>query len=332
MDINLLFENIVKELDLGNLVEDPTQVTGGLTHRMFKISTDKGKYIIKLLNPNIMKRPTALDNFNSVDAIEEILKENNISAIYSLKFNDKKMQKIESQYFYVYDWYDGKALNGEEITKFHCEEMGKLLAKIHNIDLKEKEYIQDKKDIDFKYYIDISKDNNPYIYELLHDKLDVLNESINEGNKVCNLLPNYESICHNDMDPKNVLWLGNDYKLIDLECLGYFNPYIELYELAICWSGYEKCNINYELFKTFLKSYFDNSKLSININWENVYYANNGRLEWLLFNIKRSLMIDCDSKEEQQIGLNEVKETINHVIYYKNAKDDILKAINEIIK
>ena len=27
-------------------------------------------------------------------------------------------------------------------------------------------------------------------------------------------------------------------------------------------------------------------------------------------------MIDCDTKEEQEIGMNEVKETIEHVIYY----------------
>ena len=44
------------------------------------------------------------------------------------------MQEIDGQYFYVYEWYDGKSLKDGEITKYHCEEMGKVLAKIHNID------------------------------------------------------------------------------------------------------------------------------------------------------------------------------------------------------
>ena len=272
-----------------------------------------------------------MDNFNKADKYEEILKDNNIKAIYSIKFNGKKMQEIDGQYFYVYEWYDGNSLKSEEITEYHCELMGKVLAEIHNINLVNKEYSDKKKDIDFKYYIDLSKEKNSSIYNLIYDKLDILNKSMNKGNESIKNLPNYWSICHNDMDSKNVMWKDNDYRLIDLECLGYSNPYLELYELALCWSGYEKCNINFNLFKTFFKSYFNNSKLNKNIDWESIYYANNGRLEWLEFNIKRSLMIDCDTKEEQEIGINEVKETIEHVIYYDKVKNEILNSINELL-
>ena len=107
--------------------------------------------------------------------------------------------------------------------------------------------------------------------------------------------------------------------------------WLELYELALCWSGYEKCNINFNLFKAFFESYFENSNLDKNVDWESIYYANNGRLEWLEFNIKRSLMIDCDTKEEQEIGISEVKETIEHVVYYDKVKDEVLKNINNLI-
>ncbi len=332
MDIKLFFSKLTEKLELGKILEEPTQVKGGLTHRMFKFSTDNGRFIVKLLNPNIMKRPTAMGNFNRADSFEEILKQNNINAVYSLKFNDKKMQEIDGQYFYVYEWYDGKSLKDGEITEYHCEEMGKALAKIHNIDLLNKDYSDEEKNIDFKYYIDLCKEKGSSIYELLYDKLDILNDSMKKGNEAIKRLPNYFSICHNDMDPKNVMWLNNDYKIIDLECLGYNNPYLELYELALCWSGYEKCDINFDLFKTFFRAYFDNTKLDKNVDWESIYYANNGRLEWLEFNIKRSLMIDCDTKEEQEIGLNEVKETIEHVVYYDKVKNEILSTINELIK
>ena len=331
MDIKLFFNKLTEKLELGKIIEPPTQVKGGLTHRMFKFSTDKGRFIAKLLNPNIMKRPTAMDNFNRADSYEEILKQNNIKAIYSLIFNNKKMQEIDGQYFYVYEWYDGKSLKDREITKYHCEQMGKVLSRIHNIDLVNKEFSDKEKNIDFKYYIDLCKEKESQIYELLHDKLDILNDSIKKGNEAIKKLPNYFSICHNDMDPKNVMWLNNDYRIIDLECLGYYNPYLELYELALCWSGYEKCDINFDLFKTFFKSYFENTILDKNVDWESIYYANNGRLEWLEFNIKRSLMIDCDTKEEQEIGLKEVEETIDHVVYYDKAKDKILNAIKELL-
>ena len=325
MDIELFFENISKELNLGNIISKPLRVSGGLTHKMYKFETDKDKYIVKLLNPNIMKRSTALANFEKADKFEEIFKENNIEAIYSLEFNNKKLQLLNGQYFYVYKWYDGKSLKDVDIKKVHCEKIGKQLADIHNITLKEENWKEDVKNIDWKYYIDLAKEKSSPIYEMIYDKIDLLNESMNKGNEVVDKLPNYTAICHNDLDSKNVLWIGDEFKIIDLECLGYSNPYLELFTLALCWSGYEKCNINFELFKTFMDSYFENSKLSRNINWEVLYYANNGRLEWLEYNIKRALMLETDSEEEQQLGINEVKETIAHVVYYESIKEELLK-------
>ena len=74
-----------------------------------------------------------------------------------------------------------------------------------------------------------------------------------------------------------------------------------------------------------MDSYFENSKLSRDINWKVLYYANNGRLEWLEYNIKRALMLETDSEEEQQLGINEVKGTIDHVVYYDSIKTELLK-------
>ena len=325
MNIKDFFDKLVLNLDLGKLIEEPSRVSGGLTHKMYKIVTDKSKYIVKLLNPNIMKRPTALGNFERADKFEMIFQENNVEAIYSLEFNGKKMQLQDGQYFYVYNWYDGKSLKDIKINKMHCEKIGSVLAKIHNITLKEEIWNEDIKSIDWKYYIDLAKEKKSQIYDMLFDKIDLLNDSMKKGNEVVNKLPNYTAICHNDLDSKNVLWIKDDFKIIDLECLGYSNPYLELFTLALCWSGYESCNINFVLFKTFIDSYFENSKLDRNINWEVLYYANNGRLEWLEYNIKRSLMLETDSEEEQQLGINEVKETIEHVVYYESIKNELLK-------
>ena len=53
MDIDLFFKNLVSEYDLGELI-GYSRVSGGLTHKMYKIVTSKGDYVIKLLNPNII--------------------------------------------------------------------------------------------------------------------------------------------------------------------------------------------------------------------------------------------------------------------------------------
>lgn len=321
------FDLLAEDLQLGKVIEKPIQVTGGFMHRMFKVVTDKGRYIIKLLNPNIMKRPTAMNNYKIADDIEDILRQNNIPAAYALGFNGSKMQELNGQYYYVFEWYDGKSLKDGEIKSIHCEKIGKALAKIHNIDLKNEPFEKEEIHIDWQKYIDLAKDMNSPIYDYIKDYPDLFNDSMTKGNAAIKKLPPVKAICHNDMDGKNVLWLDDEFKLIDLECLGYSNPYLELFELALCWSGYESCDIDFDLFNAFIKSYFRNTELDINVEWEALYYCNNGRLGWLEYNIKRALMIECDTEEEQQLGISEVKETVVHIIYYDKVKDEILKNI-----
>lgn len=327
MNTDNFFNLAAEDLYLGKVLEKPVQVTGGFMHRMFRLVTEKGKYIIKLLNPNIMKRSTAMGNYKIADDIEEILKQNNIPAVYALEFNGNKMQELNGQYYYVFDWYDGKALKDNEIKTFHCKMIGEVLAKIHNIDLKNEPLEQNEIHIDWQKYVELAKDMSSPIYNVIKDNVDLFNDSMSKGNIAIKEMPSVKAICHNDMDSKNVLWLGDDFKLIDLECLGYSNPYLELFELALCWSGYETCNINFKLFNAFFKAYFGNTNLDINIDWEVMYYSNYGRLEWLEYNIKRALRIECNTEEEQQLGISEVKETVKHIIYYDKVKEEILKNI-----
>lgn len=214
-----------------------------------------------------------------------------------------------------------------EIKSIHCEKIGEVLAKIHNIDLKNEPFEQNEMHIDWQKYIDLAKDMDSPIYDYIKDYADLFNDSMTKGNEAIKKLPPVKAICHNDMDSKNVLWLGDEFKLIDLECLGYSNPYLELFELALCWSSYESCNIDFNLFNTFINSYFDNTNLDANVDWEALYYCNNGRLGWLEYNIKRALMLECDTEEEQKLGISEVKETVEHILYYDKVKDEILKNI-----
>lgn len=324
MITNTFFEKLVSKLNLGNLIAPPSRVSGGLTHKMYKIQTEKSRYAIKLLNPNIMKRTNALINCKRADSFEELLKGKNINAIYSIIFNNQKIQLLDDQYFYVYYWYEGQALNDQKISKYNCEQIGKVLADIHNITLKEEHCTLNIKSINWRYYIDLAKEKKSPIYDMLNDKINILKYSMKKGNEVINKLPNFIAVCHNDLDCKNVLWHNNEFKIIDLECLDYYNPYLELFKSALSWSGYESCNIDFELFKTFIDSYFKNSNLNRSIDWDILYYANNGQLDWLEYNIKRALMLATDSNEEKQLGINEGKKTIDHIVYYDSIKDELL--------
>ncbi len=60
-----------------------------------------------------------------------------------------------------------------------------------------------------------------------------------------------------------------------------------------------------------------------------IYDSNYVRLEWLKYNIKRVLGIDC-AIEEREIGVSEVRNTIAQVIYYDKARNSILNYLEQL--
>ena len=341
MDHKLL-EKLCKEYNLGELTQSPTRLTGGFTHKMYSLFTTQGKSAVKLLNPFIMKRESAMNNYRIAEGFERALEQTDIPILPALTIAGKKMQCMDGQYFYLYDWYEGKALKSEEITQYHCEKIGGILAKIHGLKLPKEiadgqesapdcsveRYEREELHIDWDGYIEKLFETNPELSELLRGNRGLLYESQDKGNEAVKKLPKTVALCHNDMDSKNVLWRGEECRIIDLECLSYSSPVMELYELALCWSGYEVCNIDFNLFQSFIRAY-ENAGGTVPTDWETVYYSNNGRLEWLEYNVKRALGIEC-SEEEIALGIGQVKETIAHVIYYHEAKKDILDCLRRI--
>lgn len=338
----VILERLCHVYNLGELQCNPTRLTGGFMHKMYSLFTTKGKYAVKLLNPFIMQRETAMSNYRTAESFEAVLEQTDLPILPALAFNGKKMQCMDGQYFYLYDWYEGKALKSEEITREHCEKIGGILAKIHGLKLPqiitdgqksgadsfEEKYEREELHIDWDGYIEKLSEKNPELSALLRENRALLYESQDKGNEAIKKLPATVAICHNDMDSKNVLWNGEECRIIDLECLSYNSPLMELYELALCWSGYEVCNIDFSLFQSFIRAY-ENAGGTLPKDWETVYYCNNGRLEWLEYNVKRALGIEC-SEEEIALGTEQVKETIAHVIYYHEAKKDILECANRI--
>ena len=136
------------------------------------------------------------------------------------------------------------------------------------------------------------------------------------------------AICHNDMDCKNILWSGRDYRIIDLECLSYSHPFLELIELALCWSRYEERAIDFGLLRVFVKAYLAAGG-SVPEDWEVVYDSNCGRLEWLEYNIKRVLGIDCGA-EEKELGILEVHKTVEQIVYYADIKAAVLDSLGQL--
>ncbi|QHT61356.1 aminoglycoside phosphotransferase family protein [Paenibacillus lycopersici] len=228
MEHSVIFHKILTDLNLGSFVLQPQRVSGGFMHKMYCLETTTGKYALKLLNPVIMKRPSAFQNYQKAERLERVLQENKMPIVPAMEINGRKMQCIENQYYYVFPWVEGSALPGDEIKEEHCKIVGELLAKIHKIEQIEKPFVRDEISIDWGAYIATATTECPEIADKLNSYREILYACQEEFNRALKKIPAVTCISNGDMDCKNILWVNGNPLIIDLECLDYGNPFCDL--------------------------------------------------------------------------------------------------------
>lgn len=327
-------ENLISEEKLGTLVKSITKVTGGLSHKMYKVVTDKGIYAVKELNSGVMKRQEAYSNFVFSEKVTDIVKENGVTAIGTIKLkNNDIMRKINNRYFMVFEWIEGKILKAEEITEKHCEIIGETLAKIHNIDFSEIED-NERRNIDIEWfdwnnYLELAKKENKAYVDILEENINLLYEVNEKSNEAIRYANSNLIISHIDFDRKNVIWQELKPFIIDWEASGYINPTIELIQVAWYWSGGDVEKLDYKKFEIVVNSYKKYAKKEIDENIEKLIYADiyNG-LGWVNYNFKRSLCIEnAYEQDEIELAENEIIQSIGEIKYNVSQMDKMTEIL-----
>lgn len=316
---NLQFEKLCNVIQLGELVGEPKAMSGGLLHRMYAMETTQGKYAIKALNPQIMLRPEAMQNYIHSEQIVSIAAQTT-PALPAKIINGALLQKIEDQFYLIFDWVDGKTLKPNETNIAHSEQIGAILSDIHMTDFSmlgiKNEGFDNGTLIDWHFYLQKGQKDNADWVNLLIETIDKLYEWDALAKKSAKLLSSDRVISHRDLDVKNVMWYLDHPILIDWESAGYIHPIQDLIETAIYWSENESGVIDKERFFAFIGGYKKRCG-TLQANWrmvlENGY---SGKLGWLEYSLKRSLWIECTDEDEQQMGTAQVIGTINALKCY----------------
>ena len=314
-------------LHLGDWVTKPVPVSGGLLHTMYAVETTKGKYAVKALNPSIMKRPDALDNYIRSERVARTVS-NNVAALPAKTFGGEAIQKAGYQWFLVFDWVEGRRLQADELHADHCRRMGSSLADIHHTDFQELgievDVTEVRPSIEWRTYLAKCQDVNEEWVRVFHENIDDLYEWDARSCEAEKRLGVDRVMSHRDLDPKNVLWVEGNPVLIDWESAGFVHPAHDLVETALYWSGYDEAR-----FKAFISGYAGKGMV-LEADWEAVL-ANgfSGKLDWLEYNLKRSLWMECSDREEQELGTEQVIETIRELSEYGERVPQIVKWLQE---
>lgn len=364
MELVVFLQEIVQQFGLGELTALPQRVSGGYMHRMYKVETLAGVYALKLLNPVIMKRPNAMKNFRRAEKLERILQENGIPVIPALEKDGLKMQCLNGQYYYFFNWCDGSVMEWHEIDLLHCKTAGNLLAKIHRIPCGEgrtysnqevrETFGYDKGPVvwngqesmnreggafygkegmiyeDWDGYIELAAEACPEMERELAESRNLLWQAQREYNAAVKSAPNVRCICNGDMDSKNVLWKGYEPYVIDLECLDYGNPYTEMFQLALNWSGAAVFEFEYAHFAWFIREYCQVYG-EVSVDWKALSGVGYYWLDWLAYNVRRSLGIECCDEEERWLGIREAQKTLRRIRYYASIREEVIDWLVRVV-
>lgn len=317
--------------NLGSPIEEPVMVTGGLMHKMYRVITEQGLYAIKVLNPDIMQRPDALQNMINSEIISNELK-GVVSLVAAKSLDGKHIIEFEGYYYLVFDWLEGSSVFAPKITVDHCRQIGSALGKIHAAGITVpgiKKEENSRNAYDLKLLSDKAEKEKEECFRLFTDNLpDIIqwDKDVTESQR--ELLKN-QVISHRDLDPKNVMWKDGLAYIIDWEAAGYVNPYQELVEVLNYWITDGEGKYNRQKFDALMQAYAEHMNIG-SVNWKVVLKCSfDGMLGWLEYNIKRALGMEGSSNLDKQEGRQQVAGTINELIRYQEQTDILRRWIEE---
>ena len=314
-------EKLVRKFNLGSKIIKVTQIHGGLSNRMYRVETDQAEYAIKKLNKTLMQNQAEIERIVFAEKVAKIAEVNGISVVRALEFENRIIHKIDEDYYMIFNWNYGSHLQPEDVTDEICNTIGELLAKIHNLDFSKIEAEKSKETetriIDWQHYANVAKNQNKYYYKDLVENIEILYEINKKTNEALEYAKNNLIISHRDLIKKNIMWNNNIPTVIDWESSGYVNPTVELVQVCWNWANGDVGKFEFEKFGIIVNSYLQNVKNYKKEDMKKLIYANLWEaIEWLEYNLKRSLCIESTYRNEEIELAEEQINYLNHEIKY----------------
>ena len=309
--INLMCERF----SLGQTISEPVRLTGGLLHESWRLQTTTGFYVLKRLNPEIMRRSKARNNFKMSEdvAMQASLY---LAALPARRVNDQAVQMIEGSDYLLLDWVDGKTLSADQIRPTHARQIGVQLGRLHGLSVATTGFSQpdtSSMPIDWNGYIEEGKRQQSDWLQLLVEEQEQLQRLERLALEAKLQLPEDWIVSHRDLDPKNVLWTTNGPVLIDWESAGLIHRAVDVFETACYWSKRKDDTFDRDRFNAVLAGYTINQRLP-DVDWLHVIDISvHGKLDWLKFNLDRSLGKRSVPEAERTLGTEQVLLTIKEL-------------------
>ncbi|MFA6947895.1 MAG: aminoglycoside phosphotransferase family protein [Eubacteriales bacterium] len=329
-ELNALF----RSLGLG-AASSVTPLSGGHLHRVFKISAESGEYAVKRLNPEVMSRPGAKENFIRSEDIASSASAL-MKASAALRFGGNALIERGGIYYLIYDFLNGENMGGCSVSEAECAAAGEYLARLHNSQLPSIAASEQgqPETVDFAVYERrASAHGCTELAAVLAENSGVTNECVRRYVSSASVECSRMVISHRDFDPKNVMRTSAGFAAIDWEAAGPIDAARELCGCAISWaqSGGGDGNIfDMAKYRAFIGGYLRCDK---RMRGGELFCSDTGLraaldsfcslIEWLEYNVKRALGEISAGSDEMALGFEQTVWSVGQLAGYLERADSL---------
>jgi Ser/Thr protein kinase RdoA (MazF antagonist) len=310
-DNNAHIEQLCTRLDLGRPLQLPSSLAGGFHHRVWRLETERGIFVVKQLAPDTdLKSKAVISHYNVTETIASKFAERGLSTVSALCRDGMFLQVIDMEAYLVFPWTDSVALKSGVVSAQHALAVATLLAKMHCIDLKvlgvEIELAHPSGEDDVDEMFNMAAASDLAVTPLLNEQRSLLMRVARQYQEALPLLERRQVISHGDMDQKNVLWdIDNNPVIIDWESAHRINPTQEVVSVALEWCGITT-HLDHTLYSRFLSAYTRAGGTIAMDLVEAALHCELGKwLDWLLYNIGR--LVNLESLRQHALGQEQVE-------------------------
>jgi Ser/Thr protein kinase RdoA (MazF antagonist) len=309
--------------DWGPIKGLPVPVSGGLTHRVYRVRAARGDFAVKVINPTIRNYDGIRESLRRGELVARAAAVAGLPAVCALNISGDTVVDIGNSTLMAYRWREGSALSGGSAGPEIGGIIGTLIGRLHALELPwEVESPSSGKETeeDWESLLAVGEENGMAWAAETRATIHELGVWSGYARAAKRGLADRLVVGHRDLDPKNVLWSddGNPW-IVDWESAGPIPPAKEILAAALDWSGHGQ---DIDTFTATLKAYRSLRELPA-FDARNGLHAYFDWLGWVAHNMRRSLGLNLEKADERDLGTREVVSTLRAMRAFADRIDNL---------
>lgn len=319
-----VFSKLIDYYELGSLQGKPITLDGGRSHKLWRIDTTKGRFVVKQMLPRFEKAIN-VDLYRNTQAIAKVIAQHNIPAIAAIVNRDRDVCYFDGDDVYmVFPYVAALRLARSKMTVKQCEAGGACLAHIHSLALD----VPCASEWQFSFssawsdYIKNLEQLQPQLAGQIRSILSLIENCYRVAADYRASAPQALVVSHRDLDTYNFIWdAQGKFFIVDWDAAGHIDAATELMYVAITWGMERHDHLNMDKVAAIFSAYEAHQLLRMGNRLALLDTVLTNWMNWVFKQLKR-LATQSLNLAEKNVAIGEIRNSVLSFMHVQSRKKD----------